>query len=223
MDGILFFNNKSLAVANIKWLGLLLKMFLLKIAKVPIKALWKPFCSSSRFGQLWEQERSLQSYGKIAFIIKSWNSLLLVGEAIESGTGNMCCSPDVGEDGFFGGDEHEIWKVSSVIFIRKSSICFNDRALCRVSSGRMPGTPGQPPPAIIISRKSWTECCNWEPEPEPQTYLVTSWNFDFRTSVPEHWSSRWWWPCWTTLQKNLRNMALFLWRAQTLRRWLIPT
>lgn len=47
-----------------------------------------------------------------------------------------------GVDGYLGGDEAGVLKmVVVVIFSRKPSSCFSDRALCSVSSGRIGGTP----------------------------------------------------------------------------------
>lgn len=50
-----------------------------------------------------------------------------------------------GVDGYFGGDEAGVLNNGAVvIFSKNPSNCFSDNALCKVSNGRIGGTPPNP-------------------------------------------------------------------------------
>lgn len=52
---------------------------------------------------------------------------------------------ELGVVGIFGGDETGVLKIGAeTIFSRKRSNCLSDKALCRVSNGRIGGTPPNP-------------------------------------------------------------------------------
>lgn len=54
----------------------------------------------------------------------------------------VCVGVSNGVDGYLGGDEAGVLNiVIVVIFSKNASNCFNDNALCNVSSGRIGGTP----------------------------------------------------------------------------------
>lgn len=57
-----------------------------------------------------------------------------------------------GVDGYFGGDDAGVLNiVVVVIFSKNPSNCFSDNALCKVSSGRIGGTPPNPSRTKIYS------------------------------------------------------------------------
>lgn len=92
---------------------------------------------------------------KVCYSINSAGSLLLLqlgkgsNLSLNSANGLFVLHNEVGVglgvEGFFGGDDAGVLKIGAeVIFSRKKSNCFSDKALCRVSSGRIGGTPPNP-------------------------------------------------------------------------------
>lgn len=57
----------------------------------------------------------------------------------------VCIGVGNGVDGYFGGDEAGVLNIVAVVIVsRNVSNCFKESALCKVSRGRIGGTPPNP-------------------------------------------------------------------------------
>lgn len=85
----------------------------------------------------------------------SSSNLLVSGPGLSgSELCGVCTGVGHGVDGYLGGDDAGVLNIVAVVMSsRKTSSCFNDNALCSVSSGRIGGTPPKPSKTVCVHKR----------------------------------------------------------------------